>query len=169
MIGRKGNDEGNANDGVENEIGGGVWSVERSGAICPLRLSGCDVEKNGVIVPPCRNGYGVWRNGGICPPHQIGAGKNDWVGPPRGIWNDAGDVSSHYSWASPLPGHPPYVASDDSSLSHNPSFDPSHEKTHPSTASPSRPLQLPQPSASVPTSQFPPSLPGLLQKLGLGL
>ena len=59
MIGRRGNGGGNVNDGVENEIGGGVWNVERNGVICPLRRSGCDVEKSGVVFPPCRNGYGV--------------------------------------------------------------------------------------------------------------
>lgn len=167
-IGKKGNDGGNVNDGVGNGIGGGVWSVERNGVIWRLRRSGYDVERSDVTFLPCRNGYGVWRNGGVCP-RQIDAGKNDWVDPPRGIGNDVGDVSSHYFWVSPLPGHPPCAASDDFFLFHNPNLDPSHEKTRPSTVCPSRPLPLPQPSASAPTSQFPPSLPGLLGKLGLGL
>jgi len=117
-------DEGNVSGGVVNEIGESVWSVEKDGVICP---------------PPRRNGGGVWKNGGACPPHQIGGGRDDWAGPLRRIEGYVDDVSSHcFSASPPLLLHP-YASSDDSCLSYGPSLCPKHEKTHPSTASPSLP------------------------------
>ena len=139
MIGRK--DGENVNDGVGSGIGVSVWSFEKNGVVClPLR----------------RNEGNAWEGGGVCP-RQTGVGKNDWVYP-RQIESDVDDVSSRCFSASLPLLHPPCASSDDSYLSHGPSLDPSHEKTHPSTASPSPPSQLPQPSASAPTAR-PPLVP----------
>ena len=149
MVGRNGKDVENVSDGVVNGIGVSVWSVEKNGVICPpLRL---------------QNGGGAGRSDGVCPRRQNDVGKNDWADPPRGIENDVGGVSSHYFSASLLLLHCLYASSDDSFPSRGPSLDPSHEKTHPSTASPSQPLQLPQPSASAPASR---SLLSLLEPPG---
>ena len=135
-------DEGNVSGGAVNGSGidESVWSVEKNGVICP---------------PPRRSGSGVGKSGGVCPLHRIDVGRNDLVGPLRQIESDVGDVSSHCFSASLPPVHHPYISSGDSYLSHGPTPGPNHEKTHPSTVSPSQPLQLPQPSASVPTSRPP--------------
>lgn len=53
---------------------------------------------------------------------------------------------SHYFSGSLPPPHPLYASDDDSLLSYGPSLDHNHEKTRPSSASPSRPF------ASTPTS-----------------
>ena len=138
MIWWKGKDEESVSVGVANGIGEGVWSVEKNGVTCP---------------PPRRNERGVGKSDGVCPPRQIGVGKNDEIVPPQRKENDVDDVSSHcFLVRLPLP-HPPYASSDDSCLFHGPSLDPSHEKTPPSTAFPSRLSQLPRPSASVPISR----------------
>lgn len=142
-----------ASDGVVNGIGVNVWSVEKNGVICPFLL-------------PRRNGGGVVKNGVTYPPHWIDVGKNDWVGHPLQIESDAFDASSHcFSGSLPLP-RAPYASFDDSFLYHGPSLDPSHEKTHPSTASPFPPLQPPQLAASSLASQphpFPLGPPGPLE------
>jgi len=154
MIGWKVKDEENVSDGVANGIGGCVWNVEKNGVICP---------------PPRRNGGGVGKNGGVCPPHRVGVGKNEGAGPRRQIENDVDGVFSRCFLANHPLLHPPYASSDDPFLSHNPSLGPNHEKTHPSTAFLSRPLRLPQPSASVPTSRSPLSLLELPGQLGFEL
>jgi len=151
MTGWKVKDEENESDDVVSGIGECVWNVEKNGVICQ---------------PPHRNGGGVGKNGGVCPPRQIGVGKNDGVGPPRQIENDAYDVSSRCFSANHPFLHPPCAFSDDSFPSHGPSLGPNYERTHPWTAFPSRPLQLPQPSASVPTSRPPLSLLELPGQLG---
>lgn len=111
-------------DGVVSEICVSVWNV----------------EKNGMNYPPHRqNGGGAGKHGGICPPRQIDVGKNDWTGPLQQTENGVDDVSSRCFWVSLPLLHPPYASSDDSFLFHGPSLDPNHEKTHPSTASPSQP------------------------------
>ena len=119
-------DEENASDGAAKGIGESVWSVEKNDVTCPLP-------------PPLpRSDDDVGKSGGICRPRQIGVGKNDWVGPPRQTESDAYDVSSHCFSGSHPPLRPPYVSSDGFYLSHGPSLDPNHGKTHPSTFSPSR-------------------------------
>jgi len=135
--------------GVVNEIDESVWNVEKNGRIRFQSSSFIGMEttsRETVRLVLTRS----------TPRRTLGRSSEDRR------------LSHCFSGSLPLL-HPLYASDDDSLLSYGPSLDPNHEKTHPSSASPSRPSQFPQPFASAPTPQHPLSPPGLHGKLALVL